>query len=70
MIVIVMEGVEAGLGTETENERKIVLVMKIVILFHAYLFYHYEIIGVKNCHRQTDKFFDTIHGGMQIFSFS
>ena len=30
MIVIVMEGVEAGLGTETETERKTVFVMKIV----------------------------------------
>ena len=29
-----------------------------------------EIIGVKFGNRQTEKFFDTIYGGMRIFSFS
>ena len=29
-----------------------------------------EIIEVKFCYRQTDKFFDTISGGMWIFSSS
>ena len=29
-----------------------------------------EIIGVKVYYRQTDKFFDTIYGGVLIFSFS
>ena len=28
-----------------------------------------KIIGVKVCSRQTDKFFETIYGGMWIFSF-
>ena len=28
-----------------------------------------EIIGIKFGNRQTDKFFDTIYGGMRIFSF-
>ena len=38
-----------------------------IYLIHNFCFASPEIIGVKVDHRQTDKFFDNIYGGMWIF---